>query len=611
MLSKQNSRISPLFRLALVKGEEPAIVLHLRRGAPLDGVDNHGHTPLMIAARLGRRDLCELLIAEGADPSITEPGGACAADIAEREGWKDLSALIRAKLLPEPTEVDPTPVIELLGDDDNLWVAEESFEAPAAATDDPDNTLKAIQDRISDHRLQQTDDEWQLVDLVLPSASASYIPVRIPPGLLRLFEAALSSGVTTKRSVIAASQGYTSHQRRTLLHVLAAADIRLISESAFTDFYDSGTEIFRNSAAAHELAENFDGLIETGSDTADSYIANIAQSRVFNAERETRIFARLTQARDDLLIIARQMQLGPNPSTQANSDDYPAAVEDEDVEDEEIPSREEEIAPDSDEVLLAQAMKKLESEDRRTHGNERRELRKKVDAYLRARDLAIEGGLKLVPWIARRYQKIGMPIEDLIQEGNIGLIRAVEKFDPKNGARFGTYANWWIRQAITRALSDKLRTVRIPVHLATHVGRFNRFMEQFRAEFNRKPDVQELSAGIDVTVTQAKRLLCLPRVTSHVIDENSLRQSVNETFDITMMNELRSTASLVLMTLTPREERVLRMRFGFFDEVELTLEEVGQVFDVTRERIRQIEAKALRKLKHPSRSRVLRSYLDP
>ncbi|AVA21986.1 sigma-70 family RNA polymerase sigma factor [Rhizobium sp. NXC24] len=610
MLNKQSSRISPLFRLALVKGEEPAIVLHLRRGAPLDGVDNHGHTPLMIAARLGRRDLCELLIAEGADPSITEPGGACAADIAEREGWKDLSALIRTTLLPRPAEADPTPVIELQGDEDSLWMAEESFEAPAAIGD-PDNTLKAIQDRISDHRFQQTDDEWQLADLVLPSASESYIPVHVSPGLLRLFEAALSSGVTTKRSVILASQGYTSHQRRTLLHVLAAADIRLISESVFRDFYDSGTEIFRNSAAARELAENFNSLIETGSDAADSYIANIAQSRVFTAEREARIFARLTQAKDDLLIIARQMQLEPNPSTQANSDDYAAAVEDEDVEDEEIPSREEEIAPDSDEVLLAQAMKKLESEDWKTRGNERRDLRKKVDAYLRARDLAIEGGLKLVPWIARRYQKMGMPIEDLIQEGNIGLIRAVEKFDPKNGARFGTYANWWIRQAITRALSDKLRTVRIPVHLVTHVGRFNRFIEQFRAEFNRKPYVQEISAGIDVTVTQAKRLLCLPRITSHVIEENSLRQSVNETFDITLMNELRSTASLVLMTLTPREERVLRMRFGFFDEVELTLEEVGHVFDVTRERIRQIEAKALRKLKHPSRSRVLRSYLDP
>ncbi|RVH78129.1 sigma-70 family RNA polymerase sigma factor [Sinorhizobium meliloti] len=610
MLSKQNNRISPLFRLALVKGEEPAIVLHLRRGAPLDGVDNHGHTPLMIAARLGRRDLCELLIAEGADPSITEPGGACAADIAEREGWKDLSALIRSKLLPRPAEVDSRPTIELQGDEDTLWVAEESFEAPAAIGD-PDSALNAIQDRISDHRFHQPDDEWQLADLVLPSASEFYLPVRMSPGLLRLFEAALSSGVTTKRSVIVASQGYTSHERRTLLHVLAAADIRLISESVFTDFYDSGTEIFRNSAAARELAEDFNGLIETGSDTADSYIANIAQSRVFNAERETRIFARLTQARDDLLIIARQVQLEPNLSPQANSDDYAAAVEDADVEDEEIPSRDEEIAPDSDEMLLARAMKKLESEDWKASDNERRDLRKKVDAYLRARDLAIEGGLRLVPWIARRYQKIGMPVEDLIQEGNIGLIRAVEKFDPKNGARFGTYATWWIRQAITRALSDKLRTIRIPVHLATHVGRFNRFIEQFRAEFNRKPDVQELSAGIDVTVTQAKRLLCLPRITSHVIDENSLRQSVNETFDIALMNELRSTASLVLMTLTPREERVLRMRFGFFDEVELTLEEVGQVFDVTRERIRQIEAKALRKLKHPSRSRILRSYLDP
>lgn len=610
MLIKQNNRISPLFRLALVKGEEPAIVLHLRRGARLDGVDNHGHTPLMIAARLGRRDLCELLIAEGADPSITDPGGACAADIAEREGWKDLSALIRTTLLPRPVEVDPTPIIELQGDEGAPWVVEEPFEAPAAI-DDPDNALKAIQDRISEHRFKQTDDEWQLADLVLPSASEFYIPVHVSPGLLRLFEAALSSGVTTKRNVNVASQGYTSHQRRTLLHVLAAADIRFISESVFTDFFDSGTEIFRNSAAARELAQNFNDLIETGSDTANSYIANIAQSRVFNAERETRIFARLTQAKDDLLIIARQMQLEPNPSTQANSDDYAAAVEDEDVEDEEIPSREEDIAPDSDEVLLAQVMKKLESEDWKTRGNERRALRTKVDAYLRARDLAIEGGLKLVPWIARRYQKIGMPIEDLIQEGNIGLIRAVEKFDPKNGARFGTYANWWIRQAITRALSDKLRTIRIPVHLATHVRRFNRFIEQFRAEFNRKPDVQELSAGIDVTVTQAKRLLCLPRITSHVIDGNSLRRSVNETFDLTLMNELRSTASLVLMTLTPREERVLRMRFGFFDEVELTLEEVGQVFDVTRERIRQIEAKALRKLRHPSRSRVLRSYLDP
>jgi RNA polymerase sigma factor (sigma-70 family) len=614
MLNKQQEhRISPLFRLALIKGEETAIVLHLRRGAPLDGVDNHGHTPLMIAARLGRRDLCELLMAEGADPSITEASGASAADIAEREGWHDLCVLIRSKSAPRPTEISfnnhATPQDEEAEPD--AWIAEELFEEPAAVGD-PDDSLKTLQKKINDHRFQQPDDEWQLADLVLPSTSGLVASVPIPPELLRLFEASLLSGVTTKRLVSAATPGYNAHQRRMVLDVMAAAGIRLIRDSIFADLYDTSTEIFRNSASARELAEDLHSFIGNESDVSDSYITSIANSRVFNAERETRVFARLKQAREDLLFAARELQFEENVSLRPISEDDPdAAAEDADLEGEEMSSNEErEAASTTDEMILAQAVQRFEDPKWNANNSEGFELQKKVKAYLRARDLAVEGGLKLVPWMARRYKKIGMPLEDLIQEGNIGLIRAVEKFDPQNGARFGTYATWWIRQAITRSISDRMRTIRIPAHLAVHIGKFRRFTERFQVGFNRNPDEHEISAGIDVTITQARRLRFLPRITSHILNKNSLRQSVNETFEIAMANELRSTASIVLGTVTAREERVLRMRFGFFDEVELTLEEVGQVFDVTRERIRQIEAKALRKLKHPSRSRILRSYLD-
>ena len=282
------------------------------------------------------------------------------------------------------------------------------------------------------------------------------------------------------------------------------------------------------------------------------------------------------------------------------------------------------LAKLKDEVERRQKKLTLLEEQHHLSVNDIKEINREVSIgeakARRAKKEMVEANLRLVISIAKKYTNRGLQFLDLIQEGNIGLMKAVDKFEYRRGYKFSTYATWWIRQAITRSIADQARTIRIPVHMIETINKLNRISRQMLQEMGREPTPEELAVRMEMPEDKVRKVLKIAKEpismeTPIGDDEDSHLgdfiedQSVASPIDQATMESLRETTHSVLAQLTPREAKVLRMRFGIDMNTDHTLEEVGKQFDVTRERIRQIEAKALRKLRHPSRSEQLRSFL--
>jgi len=266
------------------------------------------------------------------------------------------------------------------------------------------------------------------------------------------------------------------------------------------------------------------------------------------------------------------------------------------------------------------AMQRLSSGNASRNPEEQGDIRQAIEEGKQARDQLIQANTRLVVSVAKRYAGRGVPFSDLIQEGNLGLMRATTKFDYRRGYKFSTYATWWIRQAITRALADQGRTIRLPVHIGDRLRKLFRTARDLEQELGRPPSAEEIAAQLDMTPTRVKWML---RVSSDTLslqkpvgeDEDSeLGHFIEDTDtlppgDIAHNRLLREKLEQLLETLTPRQARILRLRFGLTDGHMYTLEEVGRKFGVTRERVRQIEAQALGRLRHPQRSRQLKGFL--
>ena len=640
--------LPPLFRMAILKGAEASVLLHLRRGASLEARDERGRTPLLLAASAGRLATCRLLIVEGADVTATDTGGQTAAGTALKAGFPDVAAVLSASVPVQSLDDRPLPLRETSEEWTETKAAEVSgWEADAtpetiASDITLATTVTTLQAAISEHRAAPVQDAWAKAEIAIPQPARAGRPrVDLPVGSAALFARALELGWTDEDRIARDLHRSTPDVRRIAAAALEMSGVRIDAATAWTRAALPGSPCRRVRAGNDALEEAltlFEDLLAEATDPAEVHAATLARFTIPDRDEEARLFQSLAGARSALLAVVRRHRLelstwleaaltagngnGDGNDPQDGEGDDPAEADNiraADLEPLRFLLAEHGIGEDLSGQGLPYAgfayLLEAAPPDGRA-GEAGRSLARALDRFRHARDRVATANLRLVSWIARRYARAPLPMMDLIQEGGIGLLRAIEKFDPERGSRFATYATWWIRQAISRAIADQARIVRIPVHAGETLSRLERLDAAWRARANALPAIDEAAAALEKPATQIVSLREAP--TEPVPFEAALDGShwlpaigpgaLAHPEHRRLARDRSEGLSRLFRQLSPREERVLRMRSGIGLASEMTLEEVGQQFEVTRERIRQIEAKAMRRLMHPARLRELRQF---
>jgi RNA polymerase primary sigma factor len=671
--------LNPLFKLSVLSGAEAAISFHIQRGDDINATDAEGRSPLLLAALKGNAHACRLLLSAGADPHLADKDGNCAFSVAINNGPAEVKYLLERHVRDSNGLDAATPSVpDISGWEEEVEASipanDESVVARASVlqadlsrhvpidTAEDWSDIELFLPGVPTGRL------WSRLD-----GASRYL-------LKQLIKDGVREGRVTRRQLeVAIPRDENDEPDEEFAHrlLLTLGDLNVIIDDLLIDTCPltpgDGGEAIELSGVTDDAIKFLEDLGSPSNDPFQAYINDIGKRALLSREGETLLGSQMEQGIDEMITAIAMspdaITLIINTGTAIVNGDLPteamlasprAPIP---VDDHDEPTPDDAVTPDitgerealSEQIacirkhqqrrsalqlLMSRQENTLEIDRARTalrdelrvlpfsweflaklcatvkDPDEHQRLTSAFAKAVTAREQLITANLRLVISIARRYSHQGLPLTDLIQEGNVGLLKAVERFDYDRGFKFSTYGTWWIRQAITRAIADKARTIRLPVHLIGTLSKLEQTEQTLRQALGKEPSIDDLASALGVTSRKVHHLQRVRQVPSRL--DTIVNDGTGETIADTIADRqatplgqstgdaLHQDVVAVLSTLPPKQAEIISLRYGLTDGTEHTLEEIGRRFSVTRERIRQIEEKALLMLRHPSRSNYFR-----